>query len=293
MNNKSQIEKDKYLIGVYRSKVRKKLIFILLITMSLLLIIQGFIYYEQAVNNAEKELLKSAEQYINKVNDDINNFLYAKEHNLIFISDYLSRLEQKDDTQYLEGFLQSVTKNDQSIKKINYILKNNLEQTNWYNAALENVNEVVWTKPDKESSGEIVIKAAKAVVQDGQTMGVVSIEIILNNLLEKAVVNIDDTGYLTFLNENNIVIAHPDKKMIGQNYNNEYEEKEEHIITGTNKITGWRIIGIINKDEISKNVNSIFSLNIIIIGIGLFLSILFAIIIANWITKPLLIKVKL
>jgi len=165
----------------------------------------------------------------------------------------------------------------------------------WYIDAVKNKDKVIWTEPylDAGNSGEVIITVAKAVINDGKTIGVIGTDIKLTRF-SRIIGNLKfgDNGVLMITDDKGYIFSHPDYKMLSESlsnkewakeiYTNEsgnyiYNVNDEEMIISYMDIENvdWKLIGIsaINFDEellIVKNnlvqVASIASIVIIFLG---------------------------
>jgi len=92
----------------------------------------------------------------------------------------------------------------------------------WYEQAIQNKEKVIFSEPYQDvASGDMVITAAKAVVTNGQVVGVIGADVNLKYLTEKlSRSKIGKTGYVAITDPNGIVVTHPNKSMIGTDITN-------------------------------------------------------------------------
>ncbi len=88
----------------------------------------------------------------------------------------------------------------------------------WYKLAVSKKGEVVITSPYLDATnGKIVVTIAKAVVKEGNIVGVVGLDLALDKLSESmSEIKIGKEGYLAIADSEGIMISHPDKELIGK-----------------------------------------------------------------------------
>lgn len=81
----------------------------------------------------------------------------------------------------------------------------------WYTLAVANPDEVQWTTPYiDEATNNFVVTLSKAVQKNGQLVGVLALDVQLQNLSSKVIASdVGYNGYITLLDEEGVVLAHP------------------------------------------------------------------------------------
>lgn len=141
----------------------------------------------------------------------------------------------------------------------------------WYQAAVKQPDKVVWTDPYIDAiTGKPIVTVAKAIVHNGKVIGVVGMDISmeqLTNLVKQT--KIGETGYAYLTDKNGVILAHPkDKTLIGQNvkekfpflapiyeretgtfeYTYQEQDKVAHFVT--NPLTGWKLVAVVDKKDL-------------------------------------------
>jgi methyl-accepting chemotaxis protein len=181
----------------------------------------------------------------------------------------------------------------------------------WY-AQTINTKETTVVGPleYKNSNGDTITYVAinKALYKNKKPFGVIASEVEtkdINNELKK--INIFKTGYVVLIDENNKVLVHPNKEVIGKSLlelnmdkldsaiSSKQSGKVTYTFRGTQKIsyfkhfgeTSWTMVAMINKSEVDEPLNALMQ-KFLIIGLA---SILIALIIVYFIVtnslKPL------
>lgn len=153
----------------------------------------------------------------------------------------------------------------------------------WYTKAVANKGKVVFCDPYKDiSTGQYIVSISKTVEKNGEIVGVVAIDIEFSKLAQGlSHVKVGKNGYAVLLDQNGILLSHPDSKLVGTDTLaklpvwSEVKEKgegfSEYQYAGVDKfavythspITGWTVFGSMEKSEISNDTRSII-LNLII-----------------------------
>ncbi|MDQ0174906.1 methyl-accepting chemotaxis protein [Bacillus chungangensis] len=174
----------------------------------------------------------------------------------------------------------------------------------WYKLASENSGEVQFTEPYLDISNELMVSISKAIVQGGQVIGVVSLDLNLNTITEQ--INETDVGYngygFIFDSKGNVVV-HPDstgenlrdKPHVEKMYSNEkgkieFNEKNTKKILyySTLENTGWKIGAVYKETELLKFVKRIQELNFIITLAAIVIASIIIYFIARFFTKPII-----
>ncbi|MBU5267834.1 methyl-accepting chemotaxis protein [Virgibacillus proomii] len=179
----------------------------------------------------------------------------------------------------------------------------------WYKLASENSGEVQFTEPYEDITNALMVSVSKAIVQDGQVIGVVSLDLNLNTITEQ--INETDVGYngygFIFDSKGNTIV-HPDST--GENLRNkphvekmyshekgkiEFKEKDTKKILyySTLENTGWKIGAVYKETELLKFVKRIQELNFIITLGAIVIAIMIIFFVARYFTKPIVELTKL
>ncbi len=177
----------------------------------------------------------------------------------------------------------------------------------WYEGAINNTGKIIWTDPYIDTtSKKTTITVAKTVEDKGKIIGVVGVDIQLDELSEAlASRTIGREGYLFVTDKNGIMIAHNDKELIGTDIATTlaywektssqesgfskyiFEGKDKFLSFTTNDITGWKLMASMEEAELRTDTNIILRSILLISILAAILAILAAIIIASKATKPL------
>ena len=169
-----------------------------------------------------------------------------------------------------------------------------------YTAAMEKKGEPTVVKPFLSATGDYIVFGAQAFKgNDGTLSYIISIGMQLTQLTEKInKIRIGESGYIALTDQDGTILVHPKKELLGKNVSElGVATLTEAVKTGdatinytlngidkfarimTVKQIGWKIIGVINRSEITASTQRI-TFNIFIVGI-LFLILA---IILSWLT---------
>ena len=157
-------------------------------------------------------------------------------------------------------------------------------------------------------SKDTVFSIDKTVKNDNEIVGVLSLTIKLDNLVEKInSINYSDTGYINILSPKNVFINNPQNpdwhlksvdelglevfKNIdaynGSFFEGELNNKRKIFNLYISPDNGWKYISVVNRSEVLGQSRELINLLVLIYFIVLGILLSFAIIIANYITKPI------
>lgn len=148
----------------------------------------------------------------------------------------------------------------------------------WYRGAVEAKGNPFWTDAYKdEVTGNYAISVSQAVINPltNEAVGVVGMDLNLygiENLLKN--VKIGQKGMIFLVDKNGIVFVDSSKKLMGAdlskqaigqqimkskegNLESKFEGADSVIIFDTNPITGWKIVGVVNKSDYLSAVSKI------------------------------------
>src|SRR5690625_1913501 len=145
----------------------------------------------------------------------------------------------------------------------------NPKERPWYIDAKDKDGEAIWTDPYVDAAtGGIVVSAAKAYYENGRLLGVVSLDVTIETLVEMVnAINIGESGYFVLYDGQGQYVAHPDEQLVGEDESEKQyfqemlvlgdrgivqtdaEGKEQTISFTKNPTTGWIIAGIMYEDD--------------------------------------------
>ncbi|MGB5823877.1 MAG: EAL domain-containing protein [Proteocatella sp.] len=179
----------------------------------------------------------------------------------------------------------------------------------WYMQAIDS-SEVVISEPYMmKVSKDLVISATKSVVSDGRKIGVVSLDLELNDLMRSInEVNYGRSGYVNILSPNDVFINSPGNKewMLSSvddagiaifHSIDKYNGKSfEGRLDGIDKIfnvyispySGWKYISVIDKSEVLEKSRSLLDVLTWIYAITILIILGFIVLISNYMTRPVL-----
>jgi methyl-accepting chemotaxis protein len=135
----------------------------------------------------------------------------------------------------------------------------------WYINAVNNM-EITWSEPYLDAiNGNAIISLSLPVYNEDKIIGVLSVDLNLSLMVEKIKdIKLGDTGYLILIDQNGIVLMHPNKEQLGQEIHIEvlkeliakedegtvryvYNDMEEYAIYSKIDKLKLNLIGLIKK----------------------------------------------
>ncbi|SDN08856.1 methyl-accepting chemotaxis protein [Psychrobacillus sp. OK028] len=262
-------------------------------------------------NKTENELIDQSQVIVNEMSATIQNYLAAYEKGILQLSTsndiveftnsakvtdevLANQLEKNLDTRFNEFnslydavasvYIALPDKTIEIIPEADLGAGFDPTSREWYKNAVSNKENFTWSKPFVDvATGEYAISGAKAVISDGQVVGVLAIDILLSKLTETvANSELGYEGYPIIVDADGNAIVHP--TLFGENLsehsavkemlNSSSESGEIHDATeGTNKITvfttlpglDWKLGAVYDEKKINQTADSIRTLLIIII----------------------------
>ena len=226
-------------------KIQTKLLLIMIILSFIIIFFLGFFSYKISSNMLKGNIIQSSQDLTEQMGLYMSSYLKSFEDALNYLSkdEYVDEL-YNDEDKYLDkseieilckGF-DNFIENYQEISHIffftsrkdlktyiaprdGYSLAFNAMDTKWYKEAINNKN-IVWTKPVYDfSNSRMTISVVKPVYRnnDKDFLGVLKIDINLEKVAEVVEkMKIGKTGYIFLMNDEGIVLAHKNAKLIGK-----------------------------------------------------------------------------
>ncbi|MED0961816.1 methyl-accepting chemotaxis protein [Bacillus paramycoides] len=304
--------------GKLRSRsLKTKLLVSFIIILILPSIVIGWTSYQQAKTNFNETILQSAKDNVKILNNVINKELDSKKVDAAYFTKLFTGASyQADQLQNVQNKLEEYNKLHPEMEAIYTGSSNgqfvqspaiqmpegyNPTEREWYKEAVKKSGEVIITAPYKsKTTGNIVITIAK---QNEDKSGVLGIDLIINDIVNTSkMVNIGKQGYVAIFDQDKNVVAHPtlkpgdkvEEKLEKELYKQEtgdfqfsLDGEDRNITFKTNKITGWKIAGIMPSKEIIEAAEPIFYKTITVLGISLIIGGIVIYFIIASIIKPL------
>ena len=182
----------------------------------------------------------------------------------------------------------------------------------WYKNAYNNPNQVFWTEPYiDQASKEYTISAAKAVVKNGEIIGVIGTDILLTNLSKEiSKTELGFKGYPIIIGNNGTAIVHPTKsgqdlskysyvKKIFENSKQKgvvyKDENGKSYITIYNTLPNlkWKIGAVYDKAQIQQTASAIRNIFLVVSIVLLAILFVVLVLVIAKITTPIAVLRKL
>lgn len=285
--------------------IQKKILIFITVLIVTAVFILSFVNYRRTNLIMDKSLQDQSYKVIQTVDFTLNKFMTNMEGtiNLIDNSGILNYNPTPEEGQNMVKYFTSITKSNSDISAAYFGTKDKKTFINsttklpdgydptsrgWYKKAAE-AKSLVWTDPYLDAfTGKMAITVAKPVIVNNEVVGVYGLDILLDTISSfLSSVKLGDTGYFTILDSNNMVIAHPEKDLIGKEIpikeikdevskNKKgtliytYNNIKNYAIYNTLSKINWEIIGVINYKESKANSNAML-INTIIYGAAILL----------------------
>lgn len=266
--------------------IRVKLLIVLILICIVPVLIFECISYFSSYNVIKQKLNITSQQTLKEINVGVDNYFSAMTSDMDMLSsnDYI----KNENEEYIFDMIKSVKQGNKNIlsayfgeasnKTIIYPLVKlpsdfDVTQRIWYKKAVSENGKIAFSDVYKDlATGKQIITISKAVYKDGKFLGVVGVDIDLSTFtdeLSKSVVG--RTGHVVIADASGITISDRNKKNIGSKKialsqdwqvirkgNKGFFERENEFSTyTTNKLTGWKLIASMNKDELTQDVGII------------------------------------
>ncbi len=287
--------------------IRAKLMLSLISLCLIPLIMLGGITYLQAKQSLLKKFQISGEQKNLEVNNYLEKFFSTIELTSNNIN--LRSIHMVDDKlKYTENYLKEIKDNNKEFINIKFGTENNEEYSyprykykasseikseEWYMKAKADKGKIAYIKPhEDEKSNSKVITLAKTVENEGKIVGVVAVDISVEELgLELNRNKIGNSGYVYVTDKEGKILTHPNNEimkeekslelsLISENktglINYSFEKNKFYSFFDTNENLGWKILSTMNEEELKADIygikNTIFITISIVAVISMFIS---------------------
>lgn len=305
--------------------ISQKLVLLLVALILLPTILLGSISYNIASKTTENEIRAAATENIASMNENLNTFMSMQEENLFVLSQNtnISNITDKkpDEMVYIYDALKGFKEGHKDTMNVYIGLKNkamhiypeqqlpaDFDPTSraWYKDAVSK-NKVIWTNPYTDAgSNKLIVSVAVPVYNSKKEfVGVLAADISLEQLtsfIGKA--KIGSNGYLSLLDNQGLIIAHPDKSLLGKELPVAELKQEvfkidkgskDYLYNGSMKCayfttingSGWKLLGVFDYNEIKEKSNVILKTTIISGIVIVLIAILMGVIFSRPIVKSI------
>lgn len=305
---------------------RSKFIAVFVLLAVIPTIVVGSITYIRSAEIIEDEMNKSIEKTLNQVNSNFGSFFdkigpsvsllginksvtgaasSPEALNEMMTVDFVDYIKNYPDVQYIYLGLEDKSMNVYPAME----LPAGYDPTGrgWYKSAVGNNGALYWTEPYLDAfTNEFVISAAIDIKDaSGKHIGVLGADINLQKLTGiLAETKIGEDGYSFSIDSTGVFVTHKDKEMIGKNiseldwgkpmldsaegsFEATIDGKEMVVTFQTNKNTGWKIAGVVEKSEFTSKLGVIKFTVGIICGLGIIVALFGSILFSGGITKQI------
>jgi methyl-accepting chemotaxis protein len=302
---------------IYHFTIKRKLIlsFLLLLLVPSLLI--GFISYNNAQKEISKKIEMGAKENVKMLNKYIDTFIGSNISDANYYSEkFNSQSLSKDGLGYTSNSLDQYVQIHPNAVGIylgmesgEFLIKPTQKMPDgydarerpWYKDALASNGKVVVTEPYVDAfTGQILITVAQQL-KDGS--GVVGIDISLDAMKNMAHgIKIGDHGYPSILSSSGKYLVHPTEKPGTQakgdwvkplinkqkgQISYEYKNQKKSMYFDTNTLSGLKVVGSMDLNEVSDATHPILISMVIVIAIFLIVGAVISILLTLSITRPL------
>ncbi|PLT35792.1 chemotaxis protein [Bacillus sp. V5-8f] len=302
---------------IFNLSIRNRLI----ISFALVLLVPGIIIgwtsYSTAKETVENQITMSASESAKLLNSTLDRFIEPEIRNIAYLSEEITTADYTGSNPVLQqGILTPFLSKHPEVSTIYVGSKDGMfinapakempkgydpRERPWYQEAMKQNGKVVITSPfESKTTGDFVFGVAK-VLKDGS--GVLAAEVKLETI--SAIVNkahIGKEGFAFLADKDKKVIVHPTTKptdplegdFVGKIYQSktgsfEYtiDNQDKKMVFATNELTGWKVVGTLYNDEITKAAQPISNKTILVLSISLIVGFVLIFFIIASITKPL------
>lgn len=307
--------------------IKVKLILILLSLCIVPLVLSGAYTYKKSSDLLAKDFELSTTATLQEVNRGLDNYFAGYEGilNMLTASPVFKDLDlNSDDRQVALELLGDALKSRPSISQV-YIGKPNKDfliypdkkmaddfdptVRPWYKNAIAKQGQVTYADPYKSAvDGKTIISVSRTIENAGSIIAVVSMNIDLEAMSQElSSITIGEKGYVFVSDSLGIMIAHPDKTLLGGDVVTtlsyweiakteksgfdtfEYKGEDKFISFTTNEKTSWKLMVSQPIEELNSKTKQIISANIqITLVIGLLAAII-ALFVSRGITSKIII----
>ena len=303
--------------------IKTRLLIILLSICIIPVLVLGIVSYKKAFSILSDKLQVTTQQNLSIVNKAINNYFMGMESTVELLAtnmDFQQMEVHPEFEPFALSLLTNVKNSNKDILSVYFAqhtgkmvlypeqkLPDGFNPTlrPWYENTIKNLGKIVVSEPYKDvATGNYVISISKAVEYNGQVVGAIAMDINLEVISKQlSDIKIGKSGYAFITDSNGIMIAHPDKTILGtdlatkQSYWNDVKSKNsgfnKYVYFGKNKfasydtntVTGWKLLASMDEAELLGDTNVIRNLTLIfILGIAV-IAVFVSIFVSKSITK--------
>jgi methyl-accepting chemotaxis protein len=296
-----------------KKSLQKQILYPVLALLCITGIIIAITNYKMSVNLSVEQSTDHMDRVVKQTNDMLSMFLTESERDVLTLStlqtieNYTGNpLERKEVLSLFHDFHDAspnllnsyfATETKDMILYPEAELPDGYDPTgkDWYIEAVKHKGKIIWKEPYKDiATGKTVVTALRAVEQNGNVIGVVGIDIAIDQIFKVIKdIKFGETGYGFMIDNSGKMMVHPDQSLIGKSVTKEgyyqkmkeagqkglieytYKGDDKLLIFRTDKKTGWKLAGTVYKEEFEKKAQKILPpIAMTLIGIALLASLL-------------------
>ncbi|MNI16512.1 Methyl-accepting chemotaxis protein McpA [compost metagenome] len=277
----------------------------------------AYVALDSSKESIHSQLNLAATQSVNSLNETIAQYIQLEMQNVATMAAKLTSVSIDKKDPFMRSELDYFTSNHPEIELVTIGNNNGAwmkspdpgpqtydpRERDWYKLAMKQTDSVSITDPFVSiTSGNVVVAVVKTLA-DGK--GVISFNLSLKKLADiVAVSTIGQEGYLYVLDRKGKFLVHPHQKTgdeaKGEPYDQFYKSDstkgsvqykikghDEEAIFATNLQSGWKIVGTIEPQEITKATEAIYKMTAVVAAISLIIGALIVMLVIRSISRPL------
>jgi len=301
--------------------VRNKLIVSVSFILCIPCILIGWIAYQTSYRQLNEHTMESIQRNVQLLNANVQRNVELRERDVAFLAQTI-HLDKLDKPMAVEdSAIRELIERHQALhpelNTTTVATENGLlmtapkstvlepgydpRQQLWYQRAMANPGRTIVTPPRMSKALNRLVVQIAAATSDRQ--GVVGIGLLLDDLTRSVnQINIARGGFVYIVDRDGSVvastiepIAEPAKgehipRILEQNAGTisfERDGKHKEAVFLTNELTGWKIVGEIDRQELVASVRPIFNTTLVVLLIAIFLTACLISLIVRTITRPL------
>ena len=304
-----------------KKSIRTKMISVILLVVIIPTIISGFNAFSETKKTLSNGLIKSTDLVIGAFNNNMKLYFSGLEKNILDTATTVEKLElyKAERTNSLEmyfsGYRDShpevlniyLARKDKSLvlePKIDLPEGFDATQKDWFKNTLEKNGTSLVDPYEDAATKKTVISVTRPVYdQTGASIGVIGFDIsidVLKDMIKD--VKIGKSGYMVLIDKKNNIAVHKDSSLVGKeipvkeiknffkkNPKNglleyKYKDNDNIAIYETNYNTGWKLMGVVSKDEVNSDSYTVL-MRILTVG---FIVVLISIALGMFIINPII-----
>lgn len=283
--------------------------------------VMTFMSSSNVKTKTEESVLRSSETLVNELGTSVENYLMQSENGLaqLSISPSLVNFKPGDSKRAIHDEMNYFLQLRENVSSIYFALPTKevvarpsedfrLDPTEraWYQEAVADPDVVRWSKPYLDENEEhFVITLSKAIQKNGDLVGVLALDIQLQALSEQiATSEVDYDGYITVLDTDGIVLAHPqiqgnswmENDFVAEMYKDgntrgsmhyTYEGDRYVNVYSTIPKFGWKIFAVYNEKDLTSLADQLRNSMLLIAAVTLVLIFIVVYIIITRTIRPI------